>query len=67
MQEVSVLARLLPWVLELGVASSENYSFSHGSQKVAFAEERGRIADFGSCRRGSVGGGEVLTDVLVLF
>lgn len=39
LQEVSVLARLLPLVSELGLASSENYFFSHGRQKVLFAEE----------------------------
>lgn len=67
MQEVSDLACLLPLVSELRVASSENYSFSHGSQEVVFAEERGGVADFGSCCRGSVGGGMMLTAVLVLF
>lgn len=60
------MARLLPLVSELRLASSENYFFSHGRQKVLFAEERGGVADFGSCRRGSVGGRKMLAAVLVL-
>lgn len=49
LQEVGVLVHLLPLGSELGVASSENYSFLHSSQKFGVADEQGGLADFGSC------------------
>jgi len=45
LQEVSVLARPLHLASELEIATSGKYSFSHNSQKVVFAEERGEVAD----------------------